>query len=129
MEILGEIIELLLNYNNNPQGLIKKIGIVKKQIGKQYFLAPESDALEAVSISIEFNIVSKVGITFKEDIYQNEIEKMFGNDGVFRYSIYDNISYYNFTLNNDLIIRFWEQEKLNEFQKKSVFRRVELIHI
>jgi hypothetical protein len=100
-----------------------KIGLVKKQIGNQYFLSPIDSDFQAISILKLNNKIQKVGIQLSNEIDLVEIEKFFNKKAEHRHSLYDGLMYFSF-LEKNFKVSFVSR---NTSKEQSSFKELEIV--
>ncbi len=100
-----------------------KIGLVKKQIGNQFFLSPIDPDYKAISIMKLNDKIKKVGIQLANEIELVEIENFFKKKAELRNSLYDGIMYYSFS-EKDFKLSFI---KRNTAIEQPLFNELEIV--
>ncbi len=100
-----------------------KIGLVKKQIGNQYFLSPIDSDFQAISILKLNNKIQKVGIQLSNEIDLFEIEMFFNKKAELRHSLYDGIMYFSF-IEKNFKVSFINR---NTSKEQSSFKELEIV--
>ncbi len=91
-----EIIKLVFHSNKSVEEIINLLGVETKRIGRHHFIIPNSSDFINISITVDSNKISSCGADLKNPLELHELEEALGQKSQKSYSIYDELSSFNF---------------------------------
>jgi hypothetical protein len=112
---MDKIINLVSDTRNGEE-IIRKLGVVKKQVSNTYIITPLQEDYSGISIVLSDNIVLSTNVNLKTPLELKDVFKKVPNH-ITRYNHYDEETYVNFNYNDSITLccifkGYFEDEEL-----------------